>query len=105
VFCSNNYLYCLPELKYIKHIDFDFNVIQKTLKKVNNDKGLSYNINILNNFRFLYYSLKFKSQFKKWLWEKVREPEIMKQFHPDHLNELKESDDLEEFLDGWINST
>ena len=33
---------------------------------------------ILNNFRYLYYSLKFKKKFKDWLWIKVREPKIEK---------------------------
>jgi hypothetical protein len=58
--------------------------------------------NILYNFKFTFYSIKFKSQFKKWLWEKVREPKIMQKFHPDYLNTLKETDDLEEFLEDWI---
>ena len=59
-------------------------------------------ISILNKFRYTFYAIKFKSKFKRWLWEKVREPKIMKQFHPDHLTALKETDDLEEFLEDWI---
>jgi hypothetical protein len=60
-------------------------------------------INKLYNFRYTYYCLKFKKHFKRWLWERVREPKIMKQFHPDNLNALNESDDLEEFIEDWIN--
>ena len=57
---------------------------------------------ILYNFRFTFYTIKLKSKFKKWLWERVREPKIMAKFHPDHLNSLKETDDLEEFLEEWV---
>jgi len=57
---------------------------------------------ILMNFRFTFYCLKLKNKFKKWLWEKVREPKVMAKFHPHHLNELKDTDDLEVFLDNWI---
>jgi phosphoenolpyruvate synthase/pyruvate phosphate dikinase len=60
-------------------------------------------INILRNFRYTYYALKFKKHFKRWLWEKVREPKIMAKFHPSHLNHLLDTDDLEVFLDDWIN--
>ena len=68
-------------------------------------KKQKYNKNIIKtllNFRFTFYCLKLKNKFKKWLWEKVREPKIMQKFHPDHLNELKDTDDLEVFLDDWI---
>jgi hypothetical protein len=36
------------------------------------------------------------------LWEKVREPKIMKKYHPDHLNSLQENEDLETFIEKWI---
>ena len=59
-------------------------------------------IYILRNFRNTYYLLKFKKHFKRWLWEKVREPKIMAKFHPSHLNALEDTDDLEVFLEDWI---
>jgi len=59
-------------------------------------------LNILNTFRFTFYCLKFKKHFKKWLWERVREPKIIAKFHPDYLNNLNESDDLETFIKDWI---
>ena len=68
-------------------------------------KKQKYNKNIIKtllNFRFTFYCLKLKNKFKRWLWEKVREPKIIKKFHPDHLNDLKDTDDLEVFLDNWI---
>ena len=39
---------------------------------------IKQNIQILNNFRYLYYCLKFKKQLRKWLWEKVKKPNIQK---------------------------
>ena len=56
-------------------------------------------IQILNNFVYLYWCLRFKTQFKKWLWEKIREPKIMKQYHPSNLFEdLQEDTDLDKFV-------
>jgi hypothetical protein len=60
------------------------------------------NIQILNNFRHLYYCLKFKKQLRKWLWEKVREPKINKMYSPNYLIEnLKEEDDIDIVLHNW----
>jgi len=66
-------------------------------------------IKILNNFRYLFYSLKFKKQFRYWLWKIVREPKIIRGNHPDnlsnYLNEnLNEEHDLEEVLENWISN-
>ena len=60
-------------------------------------------IQILNNFRHLYWCLKFKKQLKKWLWERIREPKIMKQYHPNYLFEnLRKDTDLNKFLDNLL---
>jgi hypothetical protein len=61
-------------------------------------------LNKLYHFRYTYYCLKLKKHFKRWLWERIREPKIMKRFHPDHLNALNETDDLENFIEDWINN-
>jgi Leucine-rich repeat (LRR) protein len=115
--CMNNRLIYLPNYNNLCYVCFYNNEIDLTIgniknyikyyriniaKKFNYWKIKKRVVNMLNNFRYTYYALKFKKQFKRWLWERVREPKIMKQFHPDHLNKLKESDDLEEFLEGWI---
>ena len=56
----------------------------------------------LNSFHFLYYCLKFKKKFRKILWEKIREPQIKQQYHPNYLiNNLKEDTDLDVFLSTW----
>ena len=115
--CSNNKLTELPQLNHnLSQLDCYQNKLTYLPPLNNNLKVLScYNNKFYNNikyfniiqtlrkFRYTYYALKFKKQFKRWLWEKVREPKIMKKFHPSNLNALEETDDLEVFLDDWIN--
>ena len=60
---------------------------------------MSNNCDLVN--KTIYYSLKFKKQLRKWLWEKVREPKIKKLYNPSYLINLKEEDDLDTFLDNW----
>ena len=97
IYCYRNQLTELPVLNNKLVILFcsDNNIFNKN----NNNKNI---IQTLRNFRYTYYLLKFKKHFKRWLWEKVREPKIMKRFHPSHLDELLETDDLEVFLEDWI---
>ena len=60
------------------------------------------NIRVFKYFRHLYYCLKFKKQFRKWLWEKVREPNAKKLYNPIYFIEnLGDEDDLDTFLDNW----
>ena len=89
--CQHNKLNSMPFLpKSISSFGYYFNPIWEIQKR-------------LNSFRYLYYSLKFKRQFKNWLWEKVRKPKIEKKYHPKYLMEnLNEDNDLDGFLDHWI---
>jgi len=58
-------------------------------------------LKIINKFHYLYYSLKFKKHFIKWLW-KSREIKIMEKYHPKYLWEnLEEKTDLDEFMEKW----
>ena len=111
--CEHNLLTDLPYLNNITVLNCSDNpmphlpALNTKLKYINCDllcssSIFSNKIDILIKFRFTFYCLKLKNKFKKWLWEKVREPKIMQKFHPDHLNELKDTDDLEVFLDDWI---
>ena len=60
------------------------------------------NIRVFKYFRHLWYCLQYKKQFRKWLWEKVRHPRIMRKYHPNHLvQNLSDDDDLNKFLDNW----
>jgi len=112
--CSDNKLTWLPPLNNnLKYLDCSHN--QLTWLPPLNNKLIFINIyanniynnkniiKILRNFRYTYYCLKFKKHFKRWLWEKVREPKIMEKFHPSHLTNLLDTDDLEVFLEDWIN--
>ena len=74
----------------------------ENIEKYNNYDDDNDIIKTLRNFRYTYYLLKYKKHFKRWLWEKVREPKIMAKFHPSHLDALEETDDLEVFLEDWI---
>jgi hypothetical protein len=60
---------------------------------------IKQNIKILNRFRFLYYSLKLKNKFRKWLWEKVREPKIKQRYHPSVLLEVLKDKDINDIDD------
>jgi Leucine-rich repeat (LRR) protein len=99
---STNKLTYLPTLpKNLKELYFYNNPIYKI---VNGDRLLQIkkNIQIINNFRNLYYCLKFKKQFRKWLWEKVREPKVKIIYNPNYLIEnLGYEDDLDEILNNW----
>jgi Leucine-rich repeat (LRR) protein len=104
LYCTNNQLTLLPilpqNLKILNCINNPFYKIVKgdTLIKT------KQNIRTLNNFCDLYYCLKFKKQFRKWLWEKVREPNIKKLYNPIYLVEnLQKDDDLDTVLYNWIN--
>ena len=60
-------------------------------------------IQTLNNFRNLYWCLKFKKQLRKWLWEKIREPKIMKQYDPSYIFlNIREDTDLHTFLNNLL---
>jgi hypothetical protein len=58
-------------------------------------------IDILNDFRYIYYCLKFKNKLKKWLL-KSSEKQIIKKYHPSKINELLnigiDIDDLDSYL-------
>jgi Leucine-rich repeat (LRR) protein len=120
IYCCRNELTEFPPLNNnLKVLDCSVNpltelpVLNNKLVRLNCSNIKIYNIefdrnntniiNTLRNFRYTYYLLKFKTHFKRWLWEKVREPKIMAKFHPSYLDELLETDDLEVFLDDWIN--
>ena len=99
LYCHHNQLTWLPPLNNnLTYLYCYYNNIYNENIYTN-----KYIIQTLRNFRNTYYLLKFKTHFKRWLWEKVREPKIMAKFHPSHLDALEETDDLEVFLDDWIN--
>ena len=98
LYCYNNKLTSLPVLpENLKDVLFYgnpmFNIIY------NNDFSMSKinkNIKIWDNFRHLFYCLKYRKRFLKMM-----EPIIKKRYHPSYLNNLMEEDDLEEKLNEW----
>jgi len=102
LYCSNNELTNLPKLsENLKTLYYYNNPIYEIVNS-NTLFQIKKNIQILNNFRHLYYCLKFKKQLRKWLWEKVREPYAMKKYSPLYLiKNLRDEDDLDTILDSW----
>jgi len=97
--CSNNQLTSLPYLNnelYI--IDYENNPIYEIIynKKIKKISVINKNIETWNNFRYLYYCLKYKKRFLK-----LMEAIIKKRYHPSYLNNLTEDDDLDEILNKW----
>ena len=101
--CWNNKLTSLPNLNdKLKILRYSNNPIYTIIKEPNNLILIKLNIKTLNNFKHLYYCLKFKSQFRKLLWEKIRQPKIIKHYNPTYLiTNLKENDELETILNSW----
>ena len=78
--CSNN-----PLLELI-YPDFKINTINK-----------------INSFRHLYYSLKFKKQFRQWLW-KLREKKAIVEMHPDIIVQMLDNGmDIDDIYSQLIN--
>jgi len=102
---NNNNLTWLPPLNHnLKYLNCRYNnIYNENIEKYKHNYSNNLIIKTFRNFKYTYYCLKYKKYFKKWLWEKVREPKIMAKYHPSHLNALEEKDDLEVFLDNWIN--
>ena len=74
LYCSNNYLTYLPYLnEKLECLHYMENPINEIIKN-NKISIINQKVKILNNFRFLYYCLKFKKQFRDLLWVKIREP-------------------------------
>ena len=83
-------------------IDISHNPISEFIGENIVLNNIKTKIQIVNNFCHLYYAIKFKKQFRYLLWEKIREPKIMKKYHPSYLIEnLHETTDLDELLNNW----
>jgi hypothetical protein len=83
------------------HLDNELNPIYYDEVDVENLKKLNKILKIISKFRDLYYHLKFKKHFIKWLW-KSKEKQIIEKYHPKYLLEnLEENTDLDEFLEKW----
>jgi hypothetical protein len=109
--CSNNQLTELPKLNNdLNEIDCQNNYLPCKLNirarniNVETRNDLNYKIQCLKRFKEFYYLLKFKTQFRDWLWIKVRLPRIQNKFHPDNLDEFLctvNEEDMDEKLNNW----
>jgi len=94
--CFNNKLTSLPVLpENLIWSFFSENPIREIIC-YGNLGMMNKQIIIWNNFRYLYYCLKYKER----IW-KIRERIIKKRYHPSYLDDLKEDDDLDEKLGEW----
>ena len=116
LYCCENQLTCLPRLpESITHLSYWSNPIYYICVN-GHDNGGFYDHNhdisdvndknrIIHNFRFLYYSLRYKKRFRDLLWIKVREPRIMNHYSPANLVILLEGVDgqteFDEKLSKW----
>ena len=107
LYCNNNILTSLPQLnKHLQIIYYHNNLIYDVINS-NIPNVMKKRVQILYNFRHLYYSLKFKKQFRYLLWVKVREPKIQEYYSPQNLmkllNGIDESDEeeIDNVLSNW----
>jgi hypothetical protein len=100
LYCSNNRLTSLHLNENVR-ICYHDNPIYEIINT--NDKNIiKQKMQVLNNFRYLYYCLKFKKRFRDLLWVKIREPKIrMKYSHAYLIENLHEDTDLDELLHNW----
>ena len=105
LFCYNNYIDRLPYFNNTLRGFYDYNnpinqIIEASsnLHDLNEKKRI---VKILHKFRYLYYSLKFKKQFRDWLWIRIREPKIKEKYSCENLLKLLENKDLEQVLETW----
>ena len=98
LYCNNNQLTSLPTLPQNLQVLYCYS--NPIYEIVNNNSliKIKQNIQTLNNFRHLYYSLKLRN----WLWKKVLKHIIEKIYNPIYLIEnLGDDDDLEAVLNNW----
>jgi Leucine-rich repeat (LRR) protein len=105
--CSNNQLTSLPPLNNNLTNLFCFNnPINEFIDFNNNNIFIKNQVKILNRFRKLFYLLKFKKSFIRFMW-KSREKKIQEQFHPKHLYHFLENNKVAEennaLLDTFLN--
>jgi hypothetical protein len=101
LYCSHNQLTSLHLNEKLRTIVYNDNPI---FEIINSDviEIIKQKMQVLTNFQYLYYCLKFKKHFRDLLWVKIREPKIRIKYSPDYLVEhLHEDTDLDELLNNW----
>ena len=99
--CSKNQLISLHLNEKLQILVYNNNPIYDI---INSDviEIIKQKLRVLNQFKYLYYSLKFKKRLRDLLWVKIREPKIRIKYSHDYLVEhLHEDTDLDELLENW----
>jgi Leucine-rich repeat (LRR) protein len=107
--CQFNKLTILPRLNeqlkvwiFYENPIFDIICSYNQLTNSDNRDVINEKLRVLNQFRYLYYSQKFKKRFRDWLWVKIREPKIRERYSHDYLvKNLHEDTDLDDLLENW----
>jgi len=101
LYCSNNQLTSLHLNEKLLIIVYNDNPIYEIINSFVIDI-IKRKIRLLNQFRYLYYSLKYKKRFRDLLWIKIREPKIREKYSHDYLvKNLHEDTDLDDLLENW----
>jgi hypothetical protein len=113
--CYNNQLTHLPLLpSTLRELNcYNNPILDCYIKKDDNISMAEYivefrkQIKIVNQFRELFYALKYKKKFIDLLWVRIREPKIRNKYKPENLMAMLEEkeditlDELDELLEKW----
>jgi Leucine-rich repeat (LRR) protein len=105
ILCTNNKLMTFPDLNNLQVLYCNYNPITNNIPEY-----ISYDImkfgKILNRVKHLFYSLKYKGKFRRWLWIN-KEKNAMLKYSPHNLEALlldveDENDEyFQQALDTW----
>ena len=95
LYCNNNQLTSLPPLPNSLEILFCKNNPTDEFIHPYNLDVLKKETITLSKFRDLYYCIKYKTKFRKWLWD-IREKKIQEKYHPDRIIEMLEGKDIDD---------
>jgi len=104
LYCSHNQLTCLRLNKKLHTMSCSNNPVYEfiNIKNIYINYQIKQKLQVLNQFRYLYYCLKFKKRFRDLLWVKIREPKIREKYSYDYLVEnLHDDTDLDKLLENW----
>ena len=108
LYCSNNKLNSFPLINDALRIcHCNDNPIFDNINSFDIDI-IRYKVNKIYNFKHLYFSLKFKNQFRDWLWVRIREPKIKELYSPKNLNilldnmvDVEDENEFQNIINTW----